>query len=315
MNATAIEFSTVLVPLDGSALAEHAMGYAARFAGPAGRLVLTEVLPPPERVFGLFGDVIAEPDLIQRIGEEGAKRGLESVVTRWRALAPNITVEVRTGEPAEQILAAAEAHGCGLVTIASHGRGGLGRWTYGSVADAVLRRSERPVLVIRPNGNDPAVALPTVRQVLVPLDGSSHAERALPAAEAVASRFSVPIRVVTVVDADAIRAATVAGTYGSLLLAQSLEDDETLVGEYLDGRVAELRAHGLTASGALHRGQPAATLLGLADPETIVVMTSHGRGGLKRMLLGSVADKMVRLGESPVMLVPQRGSRVTEQAY
>ena len=179
-------FRTVLVPLDGSPFAEQALPWAlclARRAGAALDLVRGHVLyalTQPAAAWAPF-DPVAEAECKQ---EECAY--LNAVARRLTAVAP---VAVRRtlvdGYETEGILRRVQDDRADLVVMATHGRGPLGRFFLGSVADVLVRETSVPVLLVRPRGVAPDLrAVPAVANVLVPLDGSPLAERALgPAAD------------------------------------------------------------------------------------------------------------------------------------
>jgi nucleotide-binding universal stress UspA family protein len=160
----------ILVPLDGSALAEQALPYAEALAAPGRELILLEVGPDED-----------ELSLLDRHADSCAR------------------LQTATGDPAQQILQVARDLGVGLIVMTRHGRGALGREAFGSVADTVTRTAPVPVLVVRPD-TDEAPAAPVIRRVVVPLDGSSLAERALPTAQALAEQLKVPMHLVTAID-------------------------------------------------------------------------------------------------------------------
>ena len=158
----------ILVPLDGSKLAEQALPYAQKLAEPGCQLILLEV----------------GQDEDNRLA--GTAR-------------PCASLETAVGDPAEQILRVAKDLNVGLIVMTTHGRGALGRWAFGSVADAVTRTSPVPVFVIRPREGDTDIA-PVIQRVVVPLDGSPLAEEALLTATSLAQRLHVPAHLVTAID-------------------------------------------------------------------------------------------------------------------
>jgi nucleotide-binding universal stress UspA family protein len=142
-------YQRILVPLDGSELAESILPVVQRLAGGVGaETILLRVVEPLSagEAFAAAGVVLPDT-LLERQLE--AKTYLEAVRHRLRDTGIVARPDVRTGAPAGEIAAAATAHGADLIAMATHGRGGLGRLLFGSVAEAVLRTAPVPVLMIR----------------------------------------------------------------------------------------------------------------------------------------------------------------------
>ncbi len=142
------------------------------------------------------------------------------------------------------------------------------------------------------------------RRIIVPLDGSELAERALPQAEELSRLTGAPIHLVRVVD------VTVLMRYGAFGLAieyaaiePALAEERAAAREYLDRMRREVEARGVSVTTELPEGVASRELLGLARPDDLLVMASHGRGGLARWFLGSVAEEVVRRSQAPVLLV------------
>jgi nucleotide-binding universal stress UspA family protein len=279
----------VLVPLDGSLEAEQALPYAEALAGPGCQLILLEVGEDSDDEFALQ----------ERHGDSCAR--LETV----------------SGDPAEQILRVARDLGVGLIVMTTQGRGALGRLAFGSVADAVTRKSPVPVLVVRP-GDEPTE--PPLRRLVVPLDGSSLAEAAVPFAKSLAHRLGIPVHLLTAIDPVSLVPSAVAPALAfdaevyTETLAQLRGDAETWLAEVGE----RLRGAGVETTWETVSGSPYVAIADALQPGDAVVMTSHGRGGVKRWLLGSVAEKLMREGKAPVMLVPagapEKRAMVAERA-
>jgi nucleotide-binding universal stress UspA family protein len=139
--------------------------------------------------------------------------------------------------------------------------------------------------------------------VLVPLDGSALATTALPRAAAVARLLGVPIHLVQVLDVASPGALLRAGPFATRAYIQAQDDARREAETTLDGCVRQLRNQDLQASKEIVVGSPAAALLTTIGATDLVVMTSHGYGGFHRLLLGSVADRLVRKAAAPVLLV------------
>ncbi len=194
----------------------------------------------------------------------------------------------------------AETHDVELIVAATHGRGGVHRLWLGSVADSLLRTAPRPLLLVRPDGA--TAAAPRVRHVLVPLDGSAIAEKAIAHArrigEPFAARYTL-MRVVPPIDEQ----FTVGGLHFHPTPYTLLQTRHAAT-DYLEHVAAPLRADGLHVhTCALEHPSPAAALLDYARTHAVdvVAMTTSGPGGVRRLLIGSVTDKLVRAGELPIL--------------
>ena len=257
-----ITVTDVLVPLDGSSRAEAAVPYAAALAA------------------GLDARVH-----LLTVGGGAGENYLNSVV-RTRVHGPATTVEVADGHPAIAI-----AHRVGphtLVCMRTHARGRFEQAVLGSVAHEVLRRTGRPALLIGPHADH--VPWPTSRIVLA-LDGSPLADQAAEVAAAWAARLDVPIHVVTVI------APLPPDALGSFPPDLVESGHVSLVAQ-------RLAAQGLAVTWeVLHGPDPAAAIAEYADAErgTLIVLSTHGRTGLRAVTAGSVATRVVHTAKSPVL--------------
>jgi nucleotide-binding universal stress UspA family protein len=304
---------TILVPIDGSALAAQALPYARKVAADHATLVLLRVLSVPEPIRDAVGRTIVPVDDAARWSEDAARTDLEAVAAENRQSEPDgvrFITEVRTGDPAETILRVASERAADLIVIASHGRGAVGRVAFGSVADRVARAAQVPVMIVRPLDAPVEISPAEIRRVVVPLDGSDLAAHALPTAESLARRLHLPIVLVRAIDA-----AEAYGLLGDALITDvvAMANAERDAGDALESAATELRAKGLSAAIELRIGPAFAAIADTARPGDVVVLSSHGRRGVTRWLLGSVAEKLVRDGPAPVILVPV-GARATEKA-
>jgi nucleotide-binding universal stress UspA family protein len=242
-----------------------------------------------------------------------ARAGLQQIVARVADSPANWSVAAAYGDPAAHILQMIEHQGIDLVVMTTHGRGALGRALFGSVADRIVRAAPVPVLLIRPD-----VAAPekmNIRRLLVPLDGSELAEAALPAASALAKRLEVPVHLVRATNS----MATLATLSGSTpfpvnppadVYERLASDLDNSARAYLADVATRLRGEGIEVSVEVRDGSPYTEILDAVHPGDVLVMTSHGRGGVMRWLLGSVAEKLVREAPAPILLVPsaERGA-------
>ena len=294
-------FHTLIVPLDGSAFSERALPMATSFARSLGaQVILTRaasVLP--------FSAIDGAEVQVQAVRE--AQVYLSALASRLTEQGLNIEVAVPYGDAAESILVEIGLRRADLVIMCTHGRSGLGRWIYGSVAEQVLHRSPIPVLLVHPIGDATTLGPePTHTSFLVLLDGSAFAEAALPHAAALARAFGGKILLLR-----AIEPPMVAYTYPQVTLVQrSSEELQQEAKSYLEQVAVRLRSDGLSVQTVVQEGWPADVIAheGAAQGPSLIVMTTHGRTGVARLLLGSVALQVVRRSALPVMLI-----RPTEQ--
>lgn len=292
-------FERVLVPLDGSGLAEQTLPYAEEVAAAFGSQVV--LLGVWERGAG------QRLRVFQGYLERMAARVERSLKLR---LAPQaqVTAVVKKGSPAEEILRLAEEQDIGLIAMATHGRSGLSRWVLGSVAAKVARSSPVPVLLVPPASK--AADLPpgeAFQQALVPLDGSSLGEAVLPLVEALATKLGMKVALLEVLDTGRkvmeIDGRVVVGPY------QSMDVLRATVKEYLGRAQQGLQSKGVSVTVRVAEGDPAEVILDTAveGGVSLIAMSTHGRTGLARWAYGSVADKVLHASPVPVMLVRPLG--------
>jgi nucleotide-binding universal stress UspA family protein len=213
--------------------------------------------------------------------------------------------DTRPGAPASAIVSAAEGWPDTLIAMATHGRGGVQRWALGSIADQVLHTTTLPLLLVR--APQPA---PALRRILVPLDGSALAQRALPLALELAMRAQAELLLLQVVAAsidEFMRAAPVADDVRSTLYDQALQAFGALEGELAQQQVQ------LTTAIAL--GPTAQVIAEEASRRNVdlIVMATHSYSGLQRWRLGSVADSLLQASTTPLLLVRAREHAGEEQ--
>lgn len=176
----------IVVALDGSGLAEAALGQAERFARSMGAsLLLVRAVVPPATLYG--GEFVPGGLPVLEQLEAEARQYLESAAERIREGGMQVGVAVAVGAPADVILNAARENGADLIAMTTHGRSALSRWMFGSVADALVRHGGVPVLVIRPSprlSGETAEAIPAVGNVVVPPPVLTETEQATASPEA-----------------------------------------------------------------------------------------------------------------------------------
>jgi nucleotide-binding universal stress UspA family protein len=303
-------FRAVLVPLDGSPLAEQAIPLAleiTRAAGSKVRLVL--VHQSPLLYLDSANAGFWSIDLAVRKAGREYLRGLAARLRETPG--PRVSSEIIDGPVGPALVEYVLDLEADLVVMTTHGHGGLrGHWL-GSVVDHLIRRLEVPVIVVRareePGGTVPP---PKIRKILVPLDGSPLAEAALAPASAIAGLFDAELLLVQVVrpfSAGSLLPVPFAAGYDAEVMALRRKETQGYLGDLAEG----LRERGLRATGTVVVGHKVVeTLLDLTHQERIglVAVATHGRSGFQRLVLGSVADKLIRAAEMPVLVVrPGKG--------
>ncbi len=292
----------ILATLDGSEQAEAALRFARAVAAGSAEITVLRVVSDRDTLFDPSGLIVipAREELSQQL-DRAATESKSSVAKFDDQPGVAWAVEVKVGEPAETILDVAMTRHVEMIVMSSTGKGAFARLTLGSVADRVARTSPVPVLVVHAGNRT------TLKRVVVPIDGSDLAALAIPAARDLASRLNAPIEFLYVVDYSmegpgVLGGAAMTPSLYAELLPAAIQAGERVV----EKAVASVPAPGAVATGKVLRGIPAQAILEEASPDDVIVMTSHGRSGFSRWLIGSVAEKLVRAGSSPVMLIPTR---------
>ncbi len=289
----------ILIPLDGSELAEQALPHARCLADAfqAG-LVLVRVIEVTPYMGEPHYTMVAHFEV-----QEMAREYLERIATELGDAGYRVDCQVLSGSAAETILACAREQRADLIVMSTHGRSGIGRWVFGSVADKVLRGAHVPVLLVRSStGNAPA-EVAAYQRILVPLDGSQLAEQALPHAERIARAFHGEIVVLRV---PTISPSLTFGPDPGVLLPTLLNEAYEEADAYLANVARRLHAHGIEAHKVpMDPGPVAEAILDYARDADIdlIVMSTHGRSGVGRWVYGSVADRVLRGAEIPVLLI------------
>jgi nucleotide-binding universal stress UspA family protein len=222
-----------------------------------------------------------------------------------KATGVNIKWTVGKGRAEEVIIEKAAADKNTLIAMATHGRSGLNRWMLGSVTEKVLRGCENPLLLVRASETIDEGAKVALKSVIVPLDGSELAESVFPSVIALAKAMDLEV---ILFRAYHIPYNAYAGDDGYSAinyeeLIASVKDEAT---EYLQNKTTELKGQGLAkVSYVAKEGLSADEIIaiGRATPDNLVAMCSHGRSGVRRWVLGSVTETVVRHSGEPVLVV------------
>jgi nucleotide-binding universal stress UspA family protein len=300
-------FTKILVPLDGTQLSEHALAFAAALSDAGTTTTLLHVDEPDGATGAVVEAVVEAQDGAVPIDDEDQTQALDAVAERWRsAYKGAVDIDVAFGDPKTEILRAADETKADLIVAATHARGAIGRWAFGSVADDLARSTAVPMLVVRAKDEAISPAPAMIDRILFPFDGSAVAATALPLAVALAKRLGIPALVISAYDPGPVGPIVtgVEPSYPVTAYAEIQDELEALAKEAATKAEAEFAAAGVSAMSAVHLGPAALTIEDAAAEGDLIVMTSHGRGGLKRALLGSVAEKLIRDAKAPTLLVP-----------
>lgn len=278
--------SKILVPLDGSDLAEKILGLVRSLIAPGQATEVHLLRALPEHGLAELSPAGTSPIAI-------VKKSLARLANGLEAAGVKTTSHVAVGDPAEVIVSTARTVNPSLIALSTHGRSGLSRLVRGSVAERVLRTAEHPVLVANPSSLGDAMK-GAFKRILVPLDGSDRSATILPLAKAFAQRFGSEVFLFHVVD-------EVVAIEPMIAVASSQTPEQAR---------AKLEAYrpkleGVPVRVLTGRGSPGPAILEAIDLEKIdlVVIATHGRSGVSRWAFGSTAENVVRHGTVPLLVV------------
>jgi len=293
--------TTVLVPLDGSRFGE--------FAVPAAMSVASELQAQIELI-SVFEEesVLAGSEPTAQQFKERLYGYLEEIGARITLLSGVPTSRtIIDGSPADRLTEYAQRKRVDLIAMSTHGRGPVSRAWMGSVADRVIRHVDVPVILIRA-GEESAVDLaqePEFKRILVTLDGSSRAEKSLELTTRIAKATGATLILLQALEPPV--------PFSSPYLPHAMQDTQTALEEgrnasvkYLDEVKDRLERQGVDVETETLLGvYPAPAILRYAKEHAVdlIAVATHGRGGLPRLVLGSVADKVLRAASVPVLVV------------
>lgn len=285
----------IVVPLDGSLTAERILPHVRRVLyRNDSELILVQAVPPPP-VEGAL--TIAEAQLgAAREYVVGQKERLEQAGVRVKHV-------VEVGYPASVILDVVKREKATLVAMATHGSSGIKRFVFGSVAEAVIRRSPVPVLLVRPFWSyeltpELPVEQAPIRNVLVPVDGSDLSVASLPGIVEFADLFNSRVVLLRALE-------------GKGKAAPSTEE-KAEAEKQLRALAHSIEKKGVETLSLIEQGKPVEKILGAVQKHKIdlVAMTTHGRSGVSRAVTGSVTEQVLRHAMVPLLVTrSQEASR------
>jgi nucleotide-binding universal stress UspA family protein len=304
-------FKRLVVPLDGSKLAEIALPYAEEMARHLGsEIILVNVRAPIEK--------IEKPEQREYLSvmagttEQNIKKSMDKPSgEKVKVASAVIGGPTLLKHPAEDIVDYAEKENVSLIIMATHGRTGIKRFALGNTADKVARISKIPVLLIR--GNVDAPRKIHFENILVPLDGSAQSEVVLAYVENLASNLKIKVNLVTVVETPYhfIASPSMAGFYGGEGMVKVPYTDEELkplkaqAEKYIKRISDKLAAEGIKTSYEVKVGSAGDEIIETEEEmlPDMVVMATHGHGGFGRFDYGSIITKVLHGGITPLLLV------------
>jgi nucleotide-binding universal stress UspA family protein len=296
-------FEKILLPLDGSELAEIALPYAEELAKAFGSEIILYHAHPEEH---------QHQEHMHHVYLQSAAASVQDSIRRAqpKAAAVNVTTKVEVGEPAGNICSLVETNHVGLIIMTAVSASGLkvGKML-GSVTDHVCRTVPIPVLLIRPqNVRRTGEEKRLISRLLIPLDGSDLSRLALPVGEELAGKLKADVTLFQM--ARMIRLYDDGSGFSSYVNYTEFEEAEkTRVSVAMTVLENDLKQKGLHASSIVTSGFDAAGEIlevGKKVRADMVVMSTHGRSGPSRWVLGNVAERVLRHGETPLLLVRAR---------
>jgi nucleotide-binding universal stress UspA family protein len=280
-------YDKILVPLDGSTIAEKVLPYARLFA---------ETLELPVDLIH-----VNDPETAMRVQ---ATDYLKNIAASFSPHA-RVDCHVDEGAAAEVIVDRAGLDRGALIAMATHGQSGGGRWLLGQVAQKVLQATLNALLLIRPNATSPPGDEVKLGTIIVPLDGSQLAESIFPHVVYLATGLKLAIVLVRTFTRPTAGYFMATGLSPSDVndLGERIKDETK---NYLQAKVKELEARRVSnVSFTLLEGRPPDEIINLAQktPGNLITMSSHGRSGIGRWVLGSVTDRVVSYSGDPVLVI------------
>ena len=291
-------YRQILVPLDGSKTAENALPYA--------RLLAAKLALPVQLISVVEIPVSANAEKTLYLGSlieravATSQEYLSKVAKTFAGV--NVTIAVDKGKPEEIILARAEADEKILIAMATHGRSGISRWLLGSIAEKIVREAKNPVFLVRAQEKVKTDGQAALNPVIVPLDGSEVAESILP--HVIELARAMQLKVVLL---QTFTMKQIIYTYKDYIPDfDALErSSKSGASHYLEEKEQQLKQAGIDVSSVAAEGEAAETIIELANgsPDSVIAMCTHGRSGVKRWMLGSITEKVVRHADNPVLTV------------
>ena len=295
-------FEKIVVPLDGSKLAEVALPYAEELGVKMGSDIVLLTINESEDSKELQNYCI----YITKIKE--ATRGhAKKYIENESGEAIEVAIANQTGDPAKGIIDYTLTLNFPLIIMASHGRSGMSRWAVGSVADKVVRSSSlQPVMLIRAKDSRSDIRdKRLLRKALVPLDGSSESEAVIPYIEELASELKAEVTLLLVAEQPYHVYREGEGVVRVHYTEDEIKQLKASIEGYLEKLASRFYGRGIATKCEVRVGVPAEEIIMVAEEihADLVAMSTHGWSGIGRWVFGSVAEKVLHEGNTPLLLV------------
>ncbi|MCB8918302.1 MAG: universal stress protein [Ardenticatenaceae bacterium] len=292
-------FKRILVPLDGSSLAEQALKPALALARRSGGQILLLRIPAFQQA--IVPDPAGQALVWPEIDGENSRIEAADYLRNIQRINPQITMRtlVIDGDEASTIIDTAQEQDVNLIVMSTHGYSGFTRWMLGSVTEKVLRQAPCPVLVVR--------SANPITKVVIALDGSLLSEQALDPGLEVAHQLEAEVTLLRVYHGGSLREEErVQLDWTESGLNQRLHESvRESVRAYLEQTALHTKRPGQEIDYIVLDGAPAQTILDYIDVQgtDLVVMATHGRGGLRRWVYGSITEKVMRSANCSMLII------------
>ena len=288
-------YEKILVPLDGSELAETVLPYVEELAG---RLDSEAIL----------FTVCAQGEWLERPLRAYLEKRAEELWSLGIKSSPLIV----HGDPAYEILDFSQKNNMGLIAISTHGRTGVSRWALGSIANKVLQKSTIPLLLVQSKEIETVIEEKKLRKILLALDGSPLSEAIIPYVEKIAQDLSevILLRIVEPLKIHQSVSFEVAPDWGKLE-KDYMANAEIEVKQYLGEQEKALRDKGVKVSSVWMHGRPTRTILKYAEDNSVdlIAISTRGYSGVTKWAFGSVASKIIEGSSKPLLLIRPMGKK------
>lgn len=293
-------FDKILVPLDGSELAEVPLWYAEGMAGRMRSAITLLIVLPPEDITSRYMYDCYLKDIVKRTKANAEKRGAGKSDGEIK-----VDYDILKGDPAEEIVDYANKAKIKLIIMSTQGRSGVRRWALGNVANKVLRATEKPVLLIRAKGAKPDVYRENLVKILVPVDGSRESESILRYVTPMAIEFDLEVTLFHMWDRHSESIPYSREHMEQIEKIRKREED------YVKKPENRLKRKGVNVNSAFKMAGTygvAEEIIKLAEEGnfSMVAMSTHGRSGVGRWIFGSNSEKVLEEGSTPLLLVRPR---------